>query len=175
MKKDDIEVIIDWNPGSTRTDDEVGSVRDLGRSAPFDAAEGERIDESEKAFSLFIRSRVEPMLRRVARDAKQHGYRSRIVIDGNENKTYGLTAPGIRLFVSRMPMPDQAHIDLSGGISHIAVHGWVRDATVQVCMTTFHEDGTPASNDEPRFRISDWTDELATSLSDHFSNCIART
>ena len=98
----------------------------------------------EKAFAALADTILEPAMAEIAESAQAKGLYVRILREKADEGIFGIATPGIRLLVSRKPLPDLTAMSYFGQTSFLGFHGNCPDHSVKM-ITEIHRDVASSS------------------------------
>ncbi|AWN35045.1 hypothetical protein [Methylobacterium radiodurans] len=102
----------------------------------------EAYGREESAFAELADAVLAPALAGLAADAQARGLHMRLVREDEPAGIFGAATPGIRLLVSREPLPDADTIALFGGVSFVGFHGRCPEHVVEVTIELYPSGGS---------------------------------
>lgn len=94
------------------------------------------------AFAQLADAVLAPALAGLAADAQAWGLHTRVVREDEAAGIFGTATPGIRLLVSRDPLPDADAVSLFGGVSFVGFHGRCPEHVVEVTIELYPSGGS---------------------------------
>lgn len=94
------------------------------------------------AFAHLAGTVLEPTLSRIAYEGRDQGWHMRVVRDDETTEIFGAATPGIRLLISRDPLPSADIVALFGATTFVGFHGQCPKHAVKV-TTELHLSDPP--------------------------------